>query len=74
MAASGRAVRSNSKSTGMNADIEVWQPREKVRKHILYIMGGGGGWGVIIYPSLIFISVGRLSSSTLIGNTLGIRQ
>jgi hypothetical protein len=36
MAASGRAVRSNSKSTGMNADIEIWQPREKVRIHRLY--------------------------------------
>ncbi|XP_033737398.1 GTP-binding protein Di-Ras2-like isoform X1 [Pecten maximus] len=33
MAASGRAVRSNSKSTGMNVDMsEVWQPREKVPK------------------------------------------
>lgn len=42
MAASGRAVRSNSKSTGMNADIEVWQPREKVSTHRLYIGGGGG--------------------------------
>lgn len=37
MAASGRAVRSNSKSTGMNADIEVWQPREKVRAFLLSI-------------------------------------
>ena len=30
MAATGRAVRSNSKTTGMNADVEVWQPRDKV--------------------------------------------
>lgn len=30
MAASGRAVRSNSKTTGMNVDADIWQPRDKV--------------------------------------------
>lgn len=31
MAASGRAVRSNSKTTGMNVDADIWQPRDKVK-------------------------------------------
>lgn len=38
MAASGRAVRSNSKTTGMNVDAEVWQPREKVLYNILTLI------------------------------------
>lgn len=35
MAATGRAIRSNSKSTGMNTE-DIWQPREKVSLFRLY--------------------------------------
>ena len=58
MAATGRAVRSNSKTTGMNADVEVWQPRDKVgfdfdsvssfKDDFIFITcmrGSRGGWG-----------------------------